>query len=225
MKEKCISVCNDFVKALSDIKEENKSRIDYDKILNILDCIHLEENYHLKVRFPHFRGHGDKSWFYCYKGDTDTYEEEYNNRVREVDDFIICYCYDEIHNIFNHLEIEPTYLGAWQAYLMSTATHFLPTCWHGGYSKRVLVFHSNDILERKSGLFWLERPDNIPDLGELPPSVTFNGNKAIVKACYWNSWSGLVRETVEIRFLGNRAYFLDSPQKEILFKYDCKIRY
>ena len=225
MKEKCISVCHDFLKVLSHIKEDNKDSIDYDNVLKILDCVHLEPNYHLKVRFPHCHGHGDKSWFYCYEGEYNTYEEEYNNRVKDTDSFFICYNYDDIYNIFNHLIIEPTYMGAWQAYLMSISTYFLPTWWHGGYSRREMVFHGNDICSRKGRFLWFPKPENLPTYGELSPSVAFVGNKAIVKACFWSPWKGLVRETVEIRFIGKRVLFLESPQHEVLFKYDCGTRY
>lgn len=224
MGEKCILVCKEFLQALSGISEKDKDSINYEEILNILNCIKLDYDCHLKIRFPHFIGHGDKSWFYCYEGDRDTYVEEYNKSVNKVDDFFICYMYDETYNIFNHLIIEPTFMGAWQAYLMSIATHFLPTAWHGGYSRRKMVFSSDEAYAIINKITY-RKPENVPTLGDLRPHVSFEGNKATVKSCYWNQWSGLVQETVEIRFIDNRAYFLDSVQHERLVKYDCGIRY
>ncbi len=226
MTEQYILVCNDFLKALSDISEDHKESIDYGAILNILDCIHLEKGFHLKVRFPHFKSYGDKSWFYCYEGEHDIYEEEYNKSVKDVDEFFINYMYDETYNLFNHLIIDSTEMGAWQAYLMSIATHFLPTYWHGGYSRREMVFSDKDV-EQKKFLFFLCRNKikEIPVFGDLPPFVALDGNKAIIKSCYWNMWSGLVRETAEIRFLDKKAYFLEPARHEILFKYNCGIKF
>lgn len=225
MTEQYISICKKFIEVISGITEKDKKSIDYEVILNILDCLHLDDDCHLGIRFPHFHGHGDKSWFYCYEGEHDTYIEEYNNSVKDMDDFFICYLYDEPYNIFNHLTIEPTEKGAWQAYLMSIATHFLPTYGHGGYSRRKMVFSYEELRANKYELLLHVMPNAIPDFGDLSPSVVINDNLGVVKSHYWNMWCGLVRETVKIRFLNKKAYFLDPIQHETLFKYNCGIRF
>ena len=43
---------------------------------------------------------------------------------------------------------------------------------------------------------------------------------------YWNDWKGLVRETVTISFIQDGKFNIDEDVKtEILYAYDCGIRY
>ena len=49
------------------------------------------------------------------------------------------------------------------------------------------------------------------------------GDKAKIHVCYWNDWKGLVRDTVEIDFEGNRAVLFERVKTEVLIEYNCGI--
>ena len=224
MAEDYISICNKFLQVLSEIsKDENRDK-ERPEVLETLNCIRLDFDCHLKVRFAQHGGHGDKSWFYCYVGEHDSYVNAYEKRTKKSSSFFTCYNYDEIYNVFNHLLIEPSPMGAWQAYLMLIATHFLPTAWHGGYSKRSMIFTNDEYLKRINRVTY-KKPKVIRNFEDLSPSVTFDGNNATVMCHYWSPWRGLVKESVPMTFIGGKAYFLDAEHRDVLVKYDCGIRF
>lgn len=223
--EKYIDVAKSFVKELDAIKEEEKTK-DYSYLLDILNCIRFDSlTSNLRIRFAKDNGFGDKSWFYSFEGENDDYISEYNKRMDNVNSFFENYMYDDIYDVFNHLKIDFSEMGAWQAYLLSRATHFLPIYWHGGYSRRSLVLSKDDIKDVPAFDFKLLRTVEVSTNQNVSPSIAIEGNTATVRCCYWNNWRGLVRETVKIDFLDNKAYFLETPTLEVLFNYNCGIKY
>lgn len=222
--EQYISIFNSYIELLSSLSKGESRVSDGSQILSVLNKIQMDNDCHLMIRYAHRGGHGDKSWLYCYKGDKDTYEEEYEKRMKDSLDFFVCYNYDEIFNVFNHVKVESSEMGAWQAYLLSVATHFLPTCGHGAYSKWTFM-PSYEQLKAKIDRITFRKPQNVPVFEDLSPSVKIEGNKATISCCYWNNWGGLVRRTEQILFINNRAYFIEDGSREVLVKYDCGVRY
>ena len=223
--DRYIEVAKSFVIELDKIKE-TKNPLDYSYLLDTLNCIRFDSlTAQLRIRFAQHNGYGDKSWFYYYDGRNDKYITEYNKRMEDVNAFIEYYMDEDIYNVFNHLKIELSEMGAWQAYLLAKATHFLPVYWHGGYSRRSLIFSKDDI--NKLPAYTIKRINNlvIPGNQDVSPSITIEGDTATVRCCYWNDWMGLVRETVKIDILDNKAYFLETPTTEVLYKFVCGIRY
>ena len=220
-----IDIANSFLNELDTIKKENESK-DYSYLLDILNCVRLDSiTGKLRIRFANDNGFGDKSWFYCCEGQDDDYMYEYNKRMDDVNSFFEYYMNDDIYDVFNHLKIELSEMGAWQVYLLSRATHFLPVYWHGGYSRRSLVLSEDDIKEVPAFDFKMLRKIEVSTKQDVSPSITIEGNTATVKCCYWNNWIGLARETVKIDFFNGKAYFLESPTVEVLFNYNCGIKY
>ena len=71
--------------------------------------------------------------------------------------------------------------------------------------------------------------ENISELekheNDVAPSVTLDGNTALVSCCYWNPWGGLIRETGSFTFFGEKVYILKDFKDEYLLKYDCGFRF
>lgn len=130
---------------------------------------------------------------------------------------------DTIMDIFRYLDVEKSPMGAWQVYLMHTSPCYLPVFWHGAYNRRTFIYD-------KHSLKYTPVADYDMDGIDLAPKVQFNlyggleeGFTAIVSACYWNDWEGLVREKVEIKrhvTIGTRVKQLGH---EVLFEYECGI--
>lgn len=223
-QEQLIKIGDTFIETLKAIPEDDK-RFDWSSILWLLDSVTLEEDYHLGLRFAEDNGFGDKSWFYCYQGNKDTYLEDYNEKIKEYGDFSpfnACYIHDEIYDVFDHLKIEHSELGAWQAYLISIASTILPTFWHGTYLCRQMVFSEKHWEELKLIRSHAHQPSQLSV--DVSPSVKIEGDEAIVSCCFWNDWSGLVRETVYITFQDGKACFLDKSSRETLIEYNCGFR-
>ena len=224
MPEDYISVCNKFLQVLSEIsKDENKDK-ERPEVLETLNCIRLDFDCHLKVRFAQHGGHGDKSWFYCYAGEHDSYVNAYEDRTKKSSSFFTCYNYDEIYNVFNHLLIEPSPMGAWQAYLISRLGDSLPMWWHANYGKRDYIYSKEDIgkithfIDRKFDASVLLNYD-------IAPKLYGENERYYVSCCYWTDFGGLKREFVEIQLLGNQLYQTFVFDEKTIHEYQCGIMF
>ena len=128
-------------------------------------------------------------------------------------------------DLFNHLCIEPSAMGAWQAYLLCISKTLLPFSDFLYYTKRKLILSNEQLRLIRT----FPQIKGIPELMNLnkdvSPSVQINDKQAVVSCCYWNSWHGLIREEATISFLNGRVYFLSDFHDEILFKHNCGIRF
>ena len=121
-------------------------------------------------------------------------------------------------------------MSAWQIYLLKTSNTVLPQFWHGLYNRRKYIF-SNDQFKNVKGVRGDKLFNNVDVSGiieqfNLLPEVEINNGVATVRCCYWNDWKGLVRETVTISFIQDGKFNIDEDVKtEILYAYDCGIRY
>ena len=207
-------VGQDYIKVIEKIvKDINQPDKSY--LFETLNCMQLEEGYSLGLRLAENEGMGDESWFFTYR----KYRGpgEYLNKL----DFISAKFEDRIQ--MDHIFVQNTEMGAWQAYLYSIATTLLPVYWHGGYIMRKYVFTHDDL----STIFVDVNSEALLKLQDfhdrVSPAVTIQGHKASIQVCYWNEWMGLVRDTVEINFEGNRAVLFERVKTEVLIEYNCGI--
>ena len=163
----------------------------------------------LKIYFAQENvGIGDNSWFYI---DTGHSIKALKKRV-----------------LIEKVGAACSEMSAWQIYLLTTASTILPAFWHGNYRNRQYVFSKSDISNLSGffdeNIFSKVDVSNIAD--DILPGVELIGNKAKVRCCYWNDWKGLVRETVSINFNDRKRIHINKEiESEILYKYDCGIRF
>jgi hypothetical protein len=237
--EQLIEVGRAYIDALNRLDREHPESVTH--ILDILDCVHPDPDYHLGVYIekpspdeaPTHKC--DQAWFVCYKGDySPIIRRPYRSKHGGVYNYgTMCYLRFTF-DFFNHLYVEPTIMGAWQAYLLSIAKTLLP--FSGGlyYTKRELIF-SQDQLKEIEIIDWEEveheeldciRHPELTDLTvDISPFVSFDGKHAVVSCCHWNDWGGLIREHATITFFNDRVSLFDDFEEEELFKYDCGIRF
>lgn len=125
---------------------------------------------------------------------------------------------NSITNIWEHLRVKKTIIGAWETYLLSSAETILPVWWHGGYIVRKFIFSMKDLddIDEISGIDFDDKPEKIL------PNVKIENNVATIECTYWNDWQGLVRETTKYQYNGNLITEVDS-YSEVLFAYNCQI--
>ena len=201
------------------------------RVLNILDCVHADSGYHLGIYIEE-PGKGfsvthrcDQAWFHCYQGDEEPImRRPYGSHKWDDGNENMCYIRFTFE-MFNHLNVDPTPMGAWQTYLLCISKTVLP--FSGGlfYTKRQLVFIREHLS--KVGSFWsiIEIPELLNLKEDVSPSVTIEGNIATVSCCYWNDWGGLIREYVPITFKENGKVAIGDFKQENLYKYDCGIMF
>lgn len=183
-------VGRDYIEALSGLTKSNKE--DKRALFNTLTQLRLSEKYSLGLHLPVSIGHGDTSWFYIYpKG-----KNPYIGFNEIVSKFTTLFHFRD-DNDFEHLNVTPSAMGAWQAYLYCIAPTILPTEWHGGYIRRTYFFslEALDVIP-----FYLKTEYEQITERDLVPQVQFEKKKAKVVCCYWSDWAGLVRETISMRY-------------------------
>ena len=217
--EYCI-VGRAFLQSVKNLVKEKESS-DKSALFITLDKINLEEGFCLGLHLAQQIGIGDESWFYTYPKGKKPISE--NNvlppSLRE----------GKSAEEFKGLRVEPSAMGAWQAYLYFIAPTVMPVFWHGGYICRDNLFSLaafNRIVGPKThGIpSIIKGMDKITEEDVLP-SVSYENGKAIVSSCYWTDWGGLIRETVVIDFNGETIISVSKGRKKTLIKYDCGIRF
>lgn len=237
--EQLIEVGRAYIDALNRLDREHPESVTH--LLEIFDCVHPDPGYHLGVYIekpspndtPTHRC--DQAWFVCYKGKyspiiRQPYRSKHGGVYHLGDMCYLRFTFD----FFNHLYVEPTVMGAWQAYLLSIGKTLLP--FSGGlyYTKRELVF-CHDQLEKIQIIDWEElkhgeldciRHPELTDLTvDISPSVSFDGKHVVVSCCHWNDWGGLIRESAKITFFNGKVYLLEDFDEQVLFKYNCGIHF
>jgi hypothetical protein len=225
--EQLIKVGKAYIDALNKLDMEHPEMV-Y-SILNILDCVHTDSGYHFGIYieepapFDAPTHACDQSWFHCYQGDEEPIMRRPDKSVGMVYHYQNMLYLKFIFDIFNHLTIDKTAMGAWQAYLLSIAKTVLPFSGMLYYTKRELIF-SHDQIKDKYHWLDLKRKPLLKDFDkDVSPWVRIQGTQAIVSCCYWNEWQGLVRENAKIIFFNNRVYLLEDFEEEVLFKYHCGV--
>ena len=237
--EQLIEVGRAYIDALNRLDREHPESVTH--LLEIFDCVHPDPGYHLGVYIekpspneaPTHRC--DQAWFICYKGKYSPiirrpYRSKHGGVYHLGDMCYLRFTFD----FFNHLYVEPTVMGAWQAYLLSIGKTLLP--FSGGlyYTKRELIF-CHDQLEKIQIIDWEElehgeldcirHPGLTDQTVDISPSVSFDGKHVVVSCCHWNDWGGLIRESAKITFFNGKVYLLEDFDEQVLFKYDCGIHF
>ena len=188
---------------------QDKSQEIIDSLFDVLDSLSLPAGFSLGLKLAGEVGIGDESWFYTYQG-------------KDPIDTFSCRAPNS-STLFKDIIVEPTVMGAWQAYLIFIAPTILPTFWHGGYIAREYFFDRAGFKGITSN--WARGNVDVK-LSQIPqPTVEMRGVAGAVITCpYWNDWVGLVLETVDVDFCRDGTISLRS-HKKVLYEYDCGICY
>lgn len=128
-----------YLSALSELVKSNEK--DKRTLFNTLTQLRLSNKNSLGLHLPVNIGYGDTSWFYVYPKGKDPFEGK-----SQVDLKFATLDYMNRNNDFDFLQVTPSAMGVWQAYLYSIAPTLLPTIWHGGYISRTYIF-SQEVLD------------------------------------------------------------------------------
>lgn len=159
------------------------------------------------------RGIGDVSYFF--------FEDSKGEVDREIE---------------KYLSVSPTPMGAWELFLLKSATYIMPYFWHGGYERRYFVFSEEDL--RKAGSRFgsdnthLEIRDlsAIVDAYDLRPKVVEDVTvppgdlKADIYCCLWNDWQGLVQEHCRISVTNGNIELKRLPSF-VIYSYRCMVMF
>ncbi len=132
---------------------------------------------------------------------------------------------DVYYDIWNYINVEDSFKGAWCVFLLCKAKHVLPLFGHANYNRRHYIFDS----ESCSTMRLLNKKDSaaiqqICEAKFTSPEVVKADGRYYVSCCYWSDFQGLVKETIEISIIKGRAQFKDL-KSEIIITYDCGIRF
>lgn len=122
-------------------------------------------------------------------------------------------------DIWKYITVEDSCMGAWQAYLLgSTLQHQ-----RGVYDDRSYIYSENSIARIK---FFGKEPEAL--IAEIrnfnhSPDIVKDGCKYYISCCYWNNWSGLIRELVEIAVKHNKVIEITDIKTDNLIKYHCGV--
>jgi len=116
--------------------------------------------------------------------------------------------------------------SVWEAYLLFSLWHSLPLFWHSLYCQRTYTYDEKDIEDIKC---FLHDDDNSWARANarrlfIAPQVIKAPNKYFVQCCYWSSFGGYIRETVEVILNDGKASF-KAIDEETLYKYNCGVRF
>ena len=129
-------------------------------------------------------------------------------------------------NIFKHLIVEQSAMGAWQAYLLHKLWHVLPLFWHANYDARDYIFSKDDV--NSISTFTEDKRERnaiialISDF-DFTPEVRESNGKYYVSSCFWSNFGGLIREYLELTFDGNKIADIFQFDSKKLYEYNCGI--
>lgn len=117
--------------------------------------------------------------------------------------------------------------AAWEFVLLLSAPGVMPVFWHGGYDRREYIYCPADldrivVIDDDKPLFRAHDISNLKSAGLLP-SVKMDGNIADVTFSYWNDWEGLIRNTIRVKWNGDRIASAEFINKEVLYKFKCDL--
>lgn len=191
---------DEFVGVAKDViaLAKNKS---YELLLDRLSKLSLPLSCTLDVEPCSEEGHGDVSKLYI--SDNGIYD----------------------YAIWNYFTVEDSHMGAWQAYLLDSIWRHLPMFWHAGYGRRSYIYSGEDIPSIEHIRKEEPRAFALIKNFDLAPEIVKNGSTYYITCCYWNDWSGLNRELIEVFIENNKVKSISSIKSDNLIKYDCGIRF
>ncbi len=171
---------------------------------------HLKFDGEVNVYLAQEIGSGDTSCFYVGEGPK---SERYQFSTSE----------KEFHAVKGKI----SEAAAWEFVLLLSTPGVMPVFWHGGYDRREYIYCPEDldrivVINDEKPLFRAHDISNLKTTGILP-SVKIDGNIADVTFCYWNDWEGLIRNTIRVKWDGERIASAEFMTKEVLYKYKCDL--
>lgn len=171
-----------------------------DKVLAKLDCIHVDEGWHIGQQFLFKNKKARYPILYCYKDkrleDCSFIEEIFSEKMYKTGEFGIK---DNPVSIYKHIRVTPSVMGAWQVFLIESFP-FIDNVVKKGTSEKEegLVFSYADVrlINKRFNL-------NIENKYDLRPYVWMKGNVAYVTCCRWHYKSGLGRVIIAVIFKGD----------------------
>ena len=189
-----------------------------DSLFKVLHDIRLRKEHHLGLYVANQIGLGDESFFYTY------WDKIPVNLLVDEETKHPFGSYNKGNDLFKDLMVSRTEMGAWQAFLLWMSPTVLPLFWHGGYIRRIYFFDRGH-FECPPSMWDGQRPIDLM-IEKIPqPTVTMEGEKAVVTCPYWNNWEGLVLESVPVYFKADGSATIRRAKHKVLYKYDCGICY
>ena len=213
--EQFIKVGTAYIDVLSKLDKNHLEDVAH--ILDILDCVHPDSGYHVGVYIRLFSSDPfiSRSRIHCYQGKEEPIMVR-SDKLPEYDNDKRLY-HKYTYELFNHLIIERSLMGAWQAYLLSISNRLPPCPTDTGPLFDTEQLHGISLFLKASG-----RPEPMITTDDLLPSVSWYGNHIKVSACYWNFRRGLIRETVYFSFGEDNRVHIGNYYDEILYKIRLK---
>lgn len=131
--------------------------------------------------------------------------------------------YVERKHLLPFLRVKKDVMGIWQAFLLYQAGALLPTFWHGGYQRKILIFCHDDLklVHELKLRYGRDSLHGIKDV--LSPKVKMRGNEGTIEYCFWNEWNGLVKETYKVKYEDYTIAQFTLLSNEVIYEYDCGI--
>ena len=174
----------------------------YDHLLSVLDKLTLPNGYRLEIKKPEEVGIGDESKL-----------------------FVQCPDGEKEFDIFKYLRVEQSSMGVWQAHLLYTLWNTLPMFWHALYNERIYINGKEDLpLIHKYSRKHVNVQPIISGMSVNPEVVGIDGTYYVTYS-YWSDFEGLIRVTDRIEIADNIIKGRYNVTQEVLYRYDCGIRY
>ena len=193
------------------------SQTDADKIMTILDALHLPKGSELNLRIAFNPDAAENKDVYVL-GDNSELKVKVNGKIEP--------------KLYGFVYADTTCMGAWQLYLLTNAYHMLPAYWHGGYESYEYIFNIADLYSIRA--LNNRNLTNFIKYRSIEPRVTLskkeiNGETkffADIICCYWDDWHGLVQEQCRITMDENgRFEQMGVEDQTILYYYNCGMIY
>lgn len=213
----------------------------FDNLMSVLDKLPL-----LKIRDGYeldaFQN-GDADWClqaYCCKAGADVlYVPELHGdyvdslRIHGSIDWISA---NKVPAALSYMDVPFTVEGIMQAWLLDNLTDFMPKGWHANYSAKYFIFDES----RVGNLFQMAGNDGALtkslkrdrmvvkdkvmdlDIASLLPTVSVDGDTAVMEYAYWNDWSGMNKVKMPVKKVGNSVEF-GEPEIDVLVRHCCGI--
>lgn len=209
-------------KAFRQQKYNGITRCDF--AFNILECLKMDKDYNLvAVPVQDFLG-GEYKLCAIPKEELKAYVQN-DNQPSDI---------APQESIWEHISIEKSEMGAWQACILDLSVAWMPLYWHGGYLAKKYIFSTNTLRSLHVTQWGNTSFDyrKFKDDPRITPKVTLQGDNVTIRYCYWNDWQGLVLCTDYAYFNDKGRLIYEQPEddpdnigkyQEILFEYNCGI--
>ena len=142
---------------------------------------------------------------------------------------------DSVTNLLDHLEVDFTEEGVWNAMMLDMSYGYLPCGWHGCYLKMSIIFDIEEILRAPD----IQHASKTDPLGELREKLSketveinnrvriLDADHAVIEAYCWHDWHGLYINRIQVTRHGDNVTFQPSPIKDcqILIPYDSTVQF